>query len=296
MPATNSPLVIDIKRSSLEDGPGIRTVVFFKGCPLRCIFCHNPESQHPGMEMAFSARECIECESCLKVCDRSALDLELPGRIRRDRCNGCGRCADVCPGNGLRRLGAYHSVASLTNLLLEDLPYYRHSGGGVTLSGGECTLFPQYLEPLLLNLKANRVHVVLETSGQFNYQTFRRKILPYTDEILFDVKFADSATHKRYTGLANTRILKNLRRLIPEPGVQIRARVPLVPGITATEENITAIAALLRELGADSLTFVPYNPLGLDKYATLGRAMPALPQKFMTSEEEQQLRAVLERA
>jgi pyruvate formate lyase activating enzyme len=290
---SSRPLIVEVKRSSMEDGPGIRTVVFFKGCPLRCIFCHNPEAQHPGVEIAFSAGECIECGSCLTVCERGAVDFAFTGRIIRERCDCCGRCADVCPGHGLRRIGVYHPVASLTDLLLEDLPYYRHSGGGVTLSGGECTLFPLYLERLLINLKSENVHIVLQTSGQFNFRTLQRRILPYVDVILFDVKFGDAAIHKRFTGVSNTRILENLRRLICESGVEIRARIPLVPGITATQENITAVAAALCDLGAGSLTFVPYNPLGLDKYPMLGRPVPALPQRFMTVAEEQELSAIL---
>ena len=140
------PLVVDIKRHSLEDGPGIRTVVFFKGCPLNCIFCQSPETVDPEVEIAFSQRECIRCGSCAEICPEDAIDFELPERIRRDRCLRCGKCAHVCPGKGLRKIGSYYSVDTLAEILLRDHRYYYYSGGGITLSGGECTLYPDYLE------------------------------------------------------------------------------------------------------------------------------------------------------
>jgi pyruvate formate lyase activating enzyme len=172
----NLPLIVDIKRHSLEDGPGIRSVVFFKGCPLRCIFCQNPEAQAPEVEIAFSARECIHCGKCADACPQGAIDLENPGHTHREMCIRCGSCVNACPGKGLRLIGAYYPVEVLTELLLRDLPFYRHSGGGVTLSGGEPTLYPDYLEPLLKRLKARGIHLTLETSGYFDYEPFKQKI------------------------------------------------------------------------------------------------------------------------
>ncbi len=149
----NLPLIVDVKKNSREDGPGIRSVVFFKGCPLRCVFCQNIEAQEPGAEIAFSAKECINCALCEDACPQEAVDLEFPGRIHRDKCTRCGKCADACPGRGLRVVGSYYSVEGLTEILLRDESFYRHSGGGVTLSGGECTLYPDYVELLLRGLK-----------------------------------------------------------------------------------------------------------------------------------------------
>jgi len=285
----NLPLIVNIKRHGLEDGPGIRSVVFFKGCPLRCIFCQNPEAQNPGVEIAFSARECIHCGRCADTCPQGAIDLELPVRIHRERCICCGKCVSICPGNGLRLIGAYYPVEDLTELLLRDLPFYRHSGGGVTLSGGECTLYPDYLEHLLKRLKARGVHLALETSGYFDYEPFRQKILPYIGLIYYDIKIADPGLHKRYTGKTNRRILDNLHRLLQEKGVEVHPRVPLIPGITETRENLSAIVDLLCEAGAGDVSLLPYNPMGIGMTVSLGRPKPPLKEGFMRHDEEREI-------
>ncbi|MFH1117719.1 MAG: glycyl-radical enzyme activating protein [Pseudomonadota bacterium] len=287
---THSPLIVDIKRYSCEDGPGIRSVVFFKGCPLRCMFCHNPETQRPWMEIAYSEIQCIQCGACSLVCPKGAIDYGYSGRILREKCDRCGKCADACPGNGLRRVGKYLTVESLTEILLKDSSYYHSSGGGVTLSGGECTMFPQYLERLLKSLKASEIHVVLETSGYFDYDTFRRKLLPYLDLVYYDLKLVDLRAHKKFTAASNALILENFRRLIRLGCVEVMARVPLVPGITATEENLTGLARYVRGAGAGRIMLLPYNPMGIHKYPSLGMPSPDLPEKFMKSHEEEKAR------
>ncbi|OHB89161.1 MAG: hypothetical protein A3D89_05935 [Planctomycetes bacterium RIFCSPHIGHO2_02_FULL_52_58] len=283
------PLIVDVKRHSLEDGPGIRSVVFFKGCPLRCVFCHNYEAQSSEVEIAFSAKDCIKCGRCKEVCPQGAIDLELPGRIHRERCIRCGKCASVCPGRGLRLIGSYYSVESLTEILLRDLPFYRHSGGGVTLSGGECTIYPDYLETLLKSLKASGIHVVLETSGYFDYDVFKQKMLPYIDLIYYDIKIANMEAHRRYIGKPNQKILENFRRLLREKGVKVHPRTPLVPGITATKENLSAIVDFLCDAGADNVSLLPYNPMGIEMAVNLGRPRPPLPMGFMKPDEEREV-------
>ena len=289
---SNFPLIVEIKRHSLEDGPGIRSVVFFKGCLLRCIFCHSPETQHPEAEIAFSAKECIRCGNCADACPQGAIDLELPGRIHRNKCIRCGTCASVCPGRGLRVIGSYYSMDALAEILLRDFPYYRHSGGGVTLSGGEPTLYPDYLEALLKLLKAERIHIVLETSGYFDYQAFREKVLPSIDLIYYDIKIADTGDHKRYIGKSNQKILANLRLLLQEKGVEVHPRVPLVQGITASRENLSGIIDLLCEAGAGDVSLLPYNPLGIEMAVSLGRPRPPLPEGFMKPDEEREIVAL----
>ena len=287
-----TPLIVDIKRDSREDGPGIRSVVFFKGCPLRCAFCQNPETQSPGVEIAFSSRECIRCGKCAEACPQRAVDLQWPGRIHRDRCILCGSCADTCPGKGLRIIGTYHSPEELTEILLRDFTFYKHSGGGVTFSGGECTLYPDYLECLLKLLKANGVHIALETSGYFDFDSFERKILPCLDLAYFDIKFADPRLHMVHTGSSNQLILENFRRLLRTRKVKTYPRIPMIPGLTATQENLSAIVDFLCEAGAESVFLLPYNPLGMEMYPCLGRPKPPLPDRFMKPAEEQALYAM----
>lgn len=285
----NLPLIVDIKRHSLEDGPGIRSVVFFKGCPLRCIFCQNPEAQAPEVEIAFSARECIHCGRCADACPQKAIELEHPGRIRRERCICCGTCVSACPGKGLSLIGSYYPVDGLAELLLRDLPFYRHSGGGVTLSGGEPTLYPDYLELLLKRLKARGVHLTLETSGYFDYEPFKQQILPYIELIYYDIKIADPEIHREYIGKTNYRILDNLYRLLQEKGVEVHPRVPLIPNITASRENLSAIVDLLCEAGAGDVSLLPYNPMGIEMAVNLGLSKPPLPEAFMNHDEERRV-------
>ena len=285
------PLIVDIKRNSLEDGPGIRSVVFFKGCPLHCTFCQNPETQDPKVEIIFSARECIRCGECAEACLQGAIDLQFPGRIRRQSCIRCGRCAGVCPGKGLRVIGTYYPPETLTEILLRDLAFYKHSGGGVTLSGGECTQYPDYLECLLNLLKTRGVHIVLETSGYFDFGHFDQKVLPYIDLVYFDIKFADSYLHREYTGRSNRLIFDNFRRLFRTRKVKIYPRIPMIPGVTATRENLSAIVDFLCKAGAENVSLLPYNPLGMEMFVSLGRAKPALPELFMRPDQESEIYA-----
>lgn len=283
---TKLPLIVDIKRHSLEDGPGIRSVVFFKGCPLSCVFCQNPEAQSPDPEIAFSEKKCIGCRRCVDACRHGAIDFESAGRIVRKKCIRCGECTDACPSSSLRRIGVFYPVETLANILMLDFTFYKHSGGGVTLSGGECTMYPDYVESLLKTLKANGVHIALETSGYFDYESFRQKILPHLDIIYYDIKFAYADAHRYYTGKPNLKILDNLRHLLKENHITVHPRIPLIPGITATRENLTMIVDFLRNVGAGSVSLLSYNPMGLDMLKSLGRQAPEVQRGFMRPEEE----------
>ncbi len=287
------PLVVDISRFSMEDGPGIRSVVFFKGCPLSCVFCHNPETQKPSPEIAFTRNRCIECGACLLACPRKAIDLKYYDRIHRDKCNACGKCAEVCPSEALKLLGRYYSVKSLTSLLMRDLEYYRNSGGGVTLSGGECASFPKYLNKLLKNLKKVGIHIVIETAGDFYYEEFKSLVVPYVDLIYYDIKLANNEFHEKYCGRPNTRILQNLFDLFKDGQVKVQPRIPLIPGITDTRQNLSRISSLLRDHGQTEVSILPYNPAGLAKYETLGRPIPELPSNFMRPKEIDKARAII---
>jgi pyruvate formate lyase activating enzyme len=240
------PLIADIKRHSLEDGPGIRSVVFFKGCPLRCGFCHNPEMQRVEAEIVFRPDRCIACGECVRVCAAHAASLTDAGRIDRTCCDGCGKCAVVCPGSALAQVGQPYPVDELVEILLRDEAYYRRSGGGVTFSGGECTLFPEYLVALSTALEPHGIHIVVETAGDFDEAWFVRDLLPLVDLVYFDVKLADADLHRSHCGHDNRRILANLAALLSVAPERVEVRIPLVPGITATDENLVALARQLR--------------------------------------------------
>ncbi len=193
------PLIFDIKRHALEDGPGIRTTIFFKGCPLRCVWCHNPESMEPGLEIGFYPSGCIRCGDCVQACPRGAAQLDLPSRIDRAICNRCGACAEACPGRGLRQIGRSYEIDELVDIILRDKVYYQSSGGGVTLSGGEPALHTDYCSQLLQRLKSNGIHTAIETSGFFKWSQFSTEILGWLDLVLFDVKLADAELHLKHT-------------------------------------------------------------------------------------------------
>jgi len=286
---TERPLIVDIKRNSTKDGPGIRSVVFFKGCPMACIFCHNPECQSREKEIAFLERDCIHCGRCETSCPQKAVDLNDPKRVKRDLCSLCGKCAEKCPGKGLTVIGSYFSPGELADICLRDLPFYEHSGGGVTLSGGECTLYPDFLEALLVKLKSKKVHIILETCGYFNYEVFKEKMLPYTDLVYYDIKFADPVVHNKYTGKSNELILDNLYHILKEERIDVNPRIPLIPHITATKDNLTGIVKLLYGMGAKKVSLIPYNPMGSDMYRALGRPIPPISEHFMTYEEETEI-------
>jgi pyruvate formate lyase activating enzyme len=274
-----------VRRGSTVDGPGMRSVVFFKGCPLRCVFCHNPETQHIGPEIAYSPARCIDCGACVSTCPVGAIqrDAIAPAsangavRIDRRRCNGCGACAEACGGGALARVGRYWPIDELMELLLRDASFYQHSGGGVTLSGGEPTLFVDYVEALLLALRRCGVHVAIETSGYFDYDVFAGRLLPNIDLVLFDVKIIDRAASTRLLGRPSDLVIDNLRRLLAHRPADVQPRIPLIPGVTDGRDNLSAIVACLSRFGAKSVSLVPYNPLGLDSYARLGRQTPDLP-------------------
>ena len=290
------PLIVDIKRHSLEDGPGIRSVVFFKGCPLRCVFCQNPEAQRPGAEVALRAERCVRCGECVSACPLRAIDLAALGRIDRQRCDACGQCAAVCPSSALALMGRTYLVEELVAYLLRDEPYYRHSGGGVTLSGGECTLFPEYLEALASALRRHSIHITVETCGEFAGAVFVHRLLPLVDLIYFDLKLADPALHLAHTGRHNHRILDNLALLMDKAPERVQVRIPLVPGITATAENLAGLAACLRTRGVHRATLLPYNPLGRTMAVRLGRPEPPTSDRFMTKEEQASAIAMFEAA
>lgn len=279
------PLIFDIKRHALHDGPGIRTTVFFKGCPLQCVWCHNPESIDPGLEIGFYPADCIQCGDCAEACPTGAAQMDLPGRIDREICKRCGTCAEVCPGRGLRQIGRFYEIEELLDIVLRDRVYYQTSNGGVTLSGGEPILFIDYASQFLQELKSNEVHTTIETCGFFEYSQFKAKILRWLDLVLIDVKFADAELHLKYTGKRNEVILENLVRLVGERPDDVIPRIPLIPGITTDPDNLRQIADTFKEMRIRRCWLLPYNPLGLSKRETIGKPAVNMPMRLLTEEE-----------
>lgn len=271
-----TPLVLEIKGNSLDDGPGIRSVVFFKGCPLSCIWCHNPESKSAKSEISYDRSACIGCGTCLKACKAGALDPASPSFVDREKCVLCFACADVCPAKALTRVGNEPDREALLKRLLSDKPFYDVSGGGVTLSGGEATLCVEWVGALARDLQSAGVRVLLETCGFFNYELASGHLLPYLSDIYCDIKLFDRELHRRYCGVPNDLILENFRRMYNDAGrfgYSIMPRVPLIPDITDTDENLGAIAEFMADTGVTKTDLLPYNPTWYSKNDKLGIAL-----------------------
>ncbi len=284
-----TPLILDIKGNSLDDGHGIRTVIFLKGCSMRCCWCHNPESQAPEAELSVSPKDCIGCGDCRAVCPTGAAS---PGHVDREACRKCFRCAQVCPARAYRIMGQERAMEEIVERCLSDKAFYDASGGGVTLSGGEPALYPDWCAALAEQLRAKGISVLLETAGNVPYDALSQ-MLPPLDAVYYDIKLMDPVLHRRYCGTDNGRILDNFRKLrqdAAEGRVTLLPRTPLIPGITDTEENLAAIAEFYRENGVRRCELLPYNPTWTGKAAALGREVPYELQRHTTPQDGEKLR------
>jgi pyruvate formate lyase activating enzyme len=279
------PLIFEIKGNSLDDVPGIRTVEYFKGCTLSCLWCHNPESKRRELELSFDKKKCVACDTCVALCPDRALDRKNPFFVDRERCTLCMACVDACPSGALSAVGKPMTVDEIIRIVEKDIPFFKNSGGGVTLSGGEPTLFMDFTARLAAELRQRGIGVLLETCGLFNYDTFMERIYPNLGMIFFDIKIIDAEGHRRLCGQPNNVILDNfkkLHRLFLDGGISVLPRVPLIPDLTATEENLTAIARFLRDQGAPRVGLLQNNPLWFDKTEMLGRAADGGPGEMRT--------------
>ena len=263
-------VVFDIAHWSGHDGPGIRSVVFFKGCPLRCAWCHNPESQRYEPELLFLQTKCILCDRCMAACPSGARQ-RANGEMATDRarCDNCGRCAEACYTEALEVSGRRMSVRQVLDEIAEDAVFFRNSGGGVTLSGGEPLAQPSFAAGIVCGCAELGIHVAVETCGCVPWSALSG-IAPHVDLFLYDLKVMDPARHRRCTGISNELALDNLGRLalLRKP---IQVRVPLIPGYTDDDENLAAICQYAGRLGLQRIAFLPYNPTTGAKYGWLER-------------------------
>ena len=267
------PLVIDIKGNSLDDGPGTRSVVFFKGCPLDCVWCQNPESKSPEPELLFDSKKCVKCGECASVCKTNAISFDGCVKINRAKCVYCFACVDNCPSKALTRAGTVIEIEDIVSKIIQYKPFFKNSGGGVTLSGGEPVLFMDFASLLLEKLKKHEIQTLVETSGCFNISDFESKILLYTDTIFMDIKFIDNELHKKYCGISNTLILSNFIYLYnksKEKKFEILPRTPLIPGLTDTDKNITDIINFYKKNNVTKAGLMKNNPIWFDKNEKLG--------------------------
>ena len=294
--------IFDIKRFALHDGPGLRTTVFLKGCPLTCLGCHNPEGQQVGPELIFRPDRCTACGDCVSACPNDALTLtEGALHVHRELCHLTGACVEVCLPGALELVGRPREVEEILGLLENDRLYYDESRGGVTFSGGEPFAQPDFLRELLEGCRDRELSVVLDTCGHVAPETFR-DLAPFVSHLLFDLKLMDEERHEAFTGVHNRWILENLQWVAngcgngssgregpvppgsgdgigngaigdPRPCPSLTIRIPLIPGVNDDEENLSATAEFLMGLGRQPpVDILPYHRLGVEKYHRMGRA------------------------
>lgn len=260
--------IINIQKYSIHDGPGIRTTVFFKGCPLNCWWCHNPESQNKGPEIMFFKERCTGCGSCFKGCPANAIELiEGYPVVNESNCTLCGKCSDFCLSNARELVGKDITVKNLMKEIIKDEVFYEESNGGVTFSGGEPLMHADYLSNVLKICKDKGIHTAVDTCGYAVWEQFE-KIVDKVDLFLFDIKHMNNEKHIKYMGVENVIILENLKKL-SERGSNIYIRLPIIAGVNDDDENIDKAVDFLSKLNIIHVNLLPYHKMGMDKYRRL---------------------------
>lgn len=278
-------MVSNIQRFSVHDGPGIRTVIFFKGCPLRCIWCQNPETQSTEAEVMQFQEYCIGCKNCIETCPQKAIFIQKGNvKIDRSRCKGCGLCIKKCNAKALKASGKPMYEDDIIQEVLRDRVFYKNTSGGVTLSGGEPMMYPQATTRILKRLKAEGIHTAIETCGYFPTK-WVSELKDCCDLLLFDIKHTDPEIHKIYTGKDNALILENLHE-VKRFKIPVIIRVPLITGVNDDSENVSRTSEIAKKIGALELHFLPFHQLGENKWHSLDRDYKC---KDMVTPKEQTL-------
>jgi len=263
-------LIFNVQKFSLNDGPGIRTVIFFKGCPLSCRWCSNPESLSKKVQIMWNKEKCLGCGTCVRSCPQKAiLQLSDEISIQDDKCDGCGICIKNCPGHALTSEGEWKTVDDLMSVCLQDRIFYEESSGGITLSGGEPLMYPDFVIALLEALKIEGIHTAMETTGFASPEIFNR-IIPHVNLLLFDIKHWDEEKHIEGTGVSNQLILKNMKYAVAL-GKEILPRIPVVPGFNDQLIDAEGFCRLLNEVNLTRVQLLPFHQFGENKYTQLGR-------------------------
>jgi len=285
-------LVFDIQRFSIHDGPGIRTIVFLKGCPLSCRWCSNPESQKLKPVIMYQEMNCIHCGRCIVACKKGAISINNKGFINRDICTACGECVNVCPASALTMKGRKMTVEQVVKELKKDATTYRRSGGGITLSGGEPLVQSDFSKEIFKACKAQGWHTAIETTGYAKTEIIE-KVFPYVDLALMDIKNIDSNIHKEYTGVSNEVILENVKRV--SKITKVIVRVPVIPEFNSSDESIFKISKFVKTLNnIDTIHLLPYHTYGQNKYELLGREYFMGKMRTLTQEEIDNLKKIVE--
>ena len=262
-------VIFDIQRYSIHDGPGIRTTVFVKGCPLACYWCQNPESQMLAPQIFFYVEKCSKCGRCVEVCPTGASTLsDTTSEVDRDKCIGSGKCTEACPNEARKLAGRYMTVDEVVREVMKDVKFYKNSGGGVTLSGGDPLFQSEFALQILQRCKQMGLHTVLETAGFVPWSTLE-KLLPYVDLFLYDIKHMDTGKHKEGTGRPNELILENAQKIAACKPILVRT--PLIPGFNDSPNDIRAIARFVKSKLHSAMELLAYNKMGEGKYERLGR-------------------------
>jgi pyruvate formate lyase activating enzyme len=264
-------VIFNVQHYSIHDGPGIRTTIFLKGCPLRCLWCQNPESQAVRPELFFNRDRCQGCGKCVEVCPEHAIEIaDGKSRTNRNLCKASGECAQVCPNDARNIMGKYVTAGEVFKQVAADAIFYQRSGGGVTLSGGEPLTQPQFAISLLKLCREAAIHTTMDTCGYAGWETAQR-VLEYVDLVLYDFKHMDPVEHRKLTGVSNELILDNAKKICHELSIPMLARVPIAPGLNDSVENIQATARFIATELGDSVKvhLLPYHRLGEAKYERL---------------------------
>ncbi|MCX8205051.1 MAG: glycyl-radical enzyme activating protein [Candidatus Nezhaarchaeota archaeon] len=285
-------LVTEVKRFSLHDGPGIRTTVFVKGCPLRCKWCSNPETWSPHPEIYFIAKRCANCGACARACPTpGAISMAHSSRIDRGRCARCMKCVEACPNGALRKVGDYVTPEEVAEEVMKDYVFYVSSNGGVTVSGGEPLYQPGFTSELLRICREEGVHTCLDTSG-YAEPSVVEEVLRHVDLVLLDIKHMDPVEHKRWTGVSNDLIIKNAELMVRR--CEVRISIPLVPRVNIDSENLRRVAEFAASLGVKFIDLLPIHRLGESKYEYLGLRPPFHEFEEVPLEEVGKIRRLFE--